>query len=157
MKKTLLTASALVVAALLSSPASAQSHTKGALCPTAASECDRKTNTLWLCAPVPNQNKKPGDATIYAWKTNGVCTNNLNPGEDIDKNAEKEKKAGEERSKRNQQVIDDEKKADEKRKADEKKKADAKKAADDKKVADDKKAAADKKAAEDKKAKDNKK
>jgi hypothetical protein len=140
MKRTLIIGAAIgcTAATMLASPAGAQSHTKGALCPTAASECDRKTNTLWLCAPVPNENKKPGDATIYAWKTNGVCTNNLAPGVDMDKNAEKEKENAAKRRAATEKVIADENKA----KADEKKKADDKKAAD--KKASDAKAAKDK-------------
>jgi hypothetical protein len=133
-------------ATMLSSPASAQTHKNGDFCRTAAQECDRTKNALWLCAPVVDPHKKPGDPQLYAWKSNGVCTNNLKAGEDIDKNAEKEKKAGEERLKRNQQVLADEKKAE----ADAKKKAEEKKAADEKKKADEKRAA-------EQKAKDSKK
>jgi hypothetical protein len=141
----LLLASAFVVTALLSSPVNAQSHTSGASCPTAAQECDRKTNTLWLCAPIVGSKKKASDAQLYAWKSNGVCTNNLKAGEDMDKNAEKEKQNSAKLRAKNDKTIADENKA----KADEKKKADDKMAAD--------KKAADAKAAKEKADKEKKK
>jgi hypothetical protein len=148
MKKTLLTASALALAVLLSSPASAELEHKhygqkeGAFCRCGATQCYDDKNEMWVCKAV--------STSSCAWHTTGVCDNNLKAGEDINKNAEKAKKAGEERLKRNQQILADEKKAE----ADAKKKAEEKKAADEKKKADEKKAA-EKKAADEKK--DNKK
>jgi hypothetical protein len=141
-RKLLITVGLIWAAATLPlSPASAQKHKDGDSCRSAAQECDRTKNALWLCKPVVDPHKKAGDPTIYAWKSNGVCTNNLGPGEDMDKNAEKEKQAGEAR-----------RKANEKRAADEK--AAEKKAAEEKAARE--KAAADK-AAKDKKDKDSKK
>jgi hypothetical protein len=133
MKKTFSIGAAIVctAATMLSSPASAQKHKDGEFCSFAAQECDRKQNALWLCKPVVDPHKKPGDPTIYAWKSNGVCTNNLKLGEDIDKNAEKEKANAEARRKANEKVIADEK-AEEKKAAEEKaakEKADKEKAA----------------------------
>jgi hypothetical protein len=175
MNKTLLAASALV-AALLSSPASAQKHKVGDFCQLQAPDCDRKRNALWLCHPIINPYKKEGDAQLYHWERNGVCSNNLDPGDDMDtdKNIAKEKANGEARRKKNQKTIDDEKaeereaakKAADKNKktiedskkavGDKKKAPDDKNADDAKKATDAKKAAADKKAA-DKKAEDDKK
>jgi hypothetical protein len=116
------------------------SHSEGDSCGLRCgqAECEDPKNKLWLCK-VSNPDKKPSDAWICNWKSNGVCTNNLKPGEDINRNAEKEKKAAEDRRKANEQRAADEKKAEVKKAADEKKKADEKKAADDKKKADEKK------------------
>jgi len=142
MKRTLLAASAFAVTALLLSPASAElvhrhfGQTEGAVCTCGATQCYDDKNEMWVCRAAAGGSCK--------WHTTGVCDNNLKPGEDINKNAEKAKQAGEER-----------RKANEKRAADEK--AAEKKAADDKKKADEKKAADDKKKADEKKAKDNKK
>jgi hypothetical protein len=166
MNKTLLTASALVVTALLSSPVSADvdhktyGHKEGEFCSCATgSQCDDTQNALWLCKGVIDPHKKPDDPSICAWKSGGVCTNNLNPGEDINKNADKEKANAEARRKRNEKNAADEKAAEkaaaDKAAADDKKKTGDKKAPDDKKKADEKKAPDDKKkVTEDKKGAD---
>ena len=134
MNRKLLVAGAFVVAASLSSPANAQKHKDGDSCVIQAPDCDRTKNALWVCRPIVDPHKKPGDPQLYAWRSNGVCTNNLAAGEDMDKNAAKEKANGEARRKANEKREADEKAA-------EKKKADEKKAADDKKKADEKRAA----------------
>jgi hypothetical protein len=138
MKKILLAASALVVAALLSSPAGADvdhvkyGHREGEFCDFCGKvQCNDTRNEIWVC--------KAATTTTCKWHTTGVCTNNLKPGEDINKNAEKEKQNAAERKAANERRAAEEKRAEEKKAADDKKKAEEKKKADDKKAKDAKK------------------
>ena len=139
-----LIAGVLVAAAatLPFSPASATDnvtygHKEGEFCgpPCGAEQCYTAKNEVWVCKAT-----KAGDTSSCRWHTTGVCTNNLPPGTDINKNAEQEKKNAAERKAANEKRAADEKKAEEKKAAEDKKKAEDKKAADDKKKANEQKA-----------------
>jgi hypothetical protein len=147
--KTILIASAALVSLLMTVPASADGvehkkygHKEKESCAFHCGEvqCDDTSNTAWVCKAATTEKSS------CFWHTTGVCTNNLKAGEDLDKNADKEKANAAALRAKNEKTMADEKAA-------------AKKAEDDKKAAD--KAAKDKadkekadKAAKDKAAKD---